>query len=98
MSATVIEIRPHRNGWKVFEARPGWNLFSPRNVRQSIAQNRACFRSGEIRIWIRAAMSNGPFCLTKRFECCDALGVTPHVAVHVQHLEREANGLSVATI
>ncbi len=43
-------------------------------------------------------MSNGPFCLTKRFEGCDALGVTPHVAVHVQHLEREANGLSVATI
>ncbi len=27
MSATLIEIRPHQNGWKVFEA-PGVERFS----------------------------------------------------------------------
>jgi hypothetical protein len=47
---TVIEIRPHRNGWKVFEA-PGVEPVFPEK-RQAInyAENRAWFRSGEIRI------------------------------------------------
>ncbi|PYJ73864.1 MAG: hypothetical protein DME75_00375 [Verrucomicrobia bacterium] len=34
MSATVIEIRPHRNGWKVFEA-PGVEPVFPEK-RQAI--------------------------------------------------------------
>ena len=47
---TVIKIRPHRWGWKIFEApgvEPGF-----REKRQAIdyAQTRANFRSGEIRI------------------------------------------------
>jgi hypothetical protein len=47
---TVIEIRPHRWGWKAFEA-PGVEPVFP-NKGQAIdyAQNRACFRSGEIQI------------------------------------------------
>ncbi len=47
---TVIEIKPHRNGWKVFEA-PGVEPVFPEK-RQAInyAENRASFRSGEIRI------------------------------------------------
>ena len=47
---TVIEIRPHTWGWKVFEA-PGVEPVFPEK-RQAInyAQTRACFRSGEIRI------------------------------------------------
>ena len=47
---TLIEITPHRWGWKVFEA-PGAEPVFPEN-RQAInyAENRACFRSGEIRI------------------------------------------------
>jgi hypothetical protein len=47
---TLIEIRPHRWGWKVFEA-PGVEPVFPEK-RQAInyAENRACFRSGEIRI------------------------------------------------
>ena len=46
----LIEIRPDRNGWKVFEA-PGVEPVFPEK-RQTInyAQNRASFRSGEIRI------------------------------------------------
>jgi hypothetical protein len=47
---TLIEIRPHRWGWKVFEV-PGVEPVFPEK-RQAInyAENRACFRSGEIRI------------------------------------------------
>jgi len=47
---TVIEIRPHRWGWKAFES-PGVEPVFP-NKEQAIdyAQNRACFRSGEIRV------------------------------------------------
>ena len=47
---TLIEIKPHRNGWKVFEA-PGVEPVFPEK-RQAInyAEGRAWFRSGEIRI------------------------------------------------
>jgi hypothetical protein len=47
---TVIEIRPHRWGWKAFEA-PGVEPVFPKKFRRIVyAQNRVCFRSGEI--WI----------------------------------------------
>ena len=48
---TIIEIKPHRWGWKVFEA-PGVEPVFPEK-RQAInyAENRASFRSGEIRIF-----------------------------------------------
>jgi len=47
---TVVEIRPHRWGWRAFEA-PGVEPVFPEK-RQAInyAEGRACFRSGEIRI------------------------------------------------
>jgi len=47
---TVIEVRPHRWGWKVFEP-PGVEPVFPEK-RQAIdyAETRACFRSGEIRV------------------------------------------------
>jgi len=47
---TVIEIKPHRWGWRVFEA-PGVEPVFPEK-RQAIdyAETRACFRSGEIRV------------------------------------------------
>jgi hypothetical protein len=48
---TVIEIRPHRWGWKVFEA-PGVELVVPEKDQAiNYARNRASFRSGEIRIF-----------------------------------------------
>jgi hypothetical protein len=48
---TIIEITPHHNGWKVFEA-PGVEPVFPEK-RQAInhAQNRASFRSGEIPVF-----------------------------------------------
>ena len=47
---TVLEIRPHRWGWKVFES-PGVEPVFPEK-RQAIdyAETRACFRAGEIRV------------------------------------------------
>jgi hypothetical protein len=50
MIATVLEIKPHRWGWKGFEA-PGVEPVFPEK-RQAInyAETRTCFRSGEIRV------------------------------------------------
>ncbi len=50
MNNTVIEIKQHRWGWKVFEA-PGVEPVFPQK-RQAIdyAETRACFRKGEIRV------------------------------------------------
>ena len=50
MTMTVIEIRPHRWGWKAFEAPGVEPLFPKKDQAIDYAQNRACFRSGEIRI------------------------------------------------
>jgi hypothetical protein len=47
---TVIEIRPYRNGWKVFEAAGVEPVFLERDQAINYAQNRASFRWGEIRI------------------------------------------------
>ncbi len=47
---TVIEIRPHRWGWKVFEAPGVEPVFPKKDQALDYAQNRACFRSGEIRV------------------------------------------------
>jgi hypothetical protein len=47
---TVIEIRPHRWGWKAFEAEGVEPVFPKKDHAIDYAQNRACFRSVEIRI------------------------------------------------
>jgi hypothetical protein len=47
---TLIEIRPHRWGWKVFEALGVEPVFPEKRQAINYAQGRACFRSGEIRI------------------------------------------------
>jgi Uncharacterized protein conserved in bacteria (DUF2188) len=44
----VIEIRPHRWGWKVFESPGVKPVFPKQDQAIDYAQNRACFRSGEI--------------------------------------------------
>ncbi len=50
MSVTIIEIRPHGNGWKVFEAPGVEPVFLRKDQAINYAHNRASFRSGEIRI------------------------------------------------
>jgi len=47
---TVIEIKPHRNGWKVFEAPGVEPVFLKKEQAINYAQNRASFRSDEIRV------------------------------------------------
>jgi hypothetical protein len=47
---TLIEIKQHRWGWKVFEARGVVPVFPNKDHAIDYAQNRACFRSGEIRV------------------------------------------------
>jgi hypothetical protein len=47
---TLIEIKPHAWGWKVFEA-PGVEPVFPRKPQAiDYAETRANFRSGEIRV------------------------------------------------
>jgi methyl coenzyme M reductase alpha subunit len=48
---TVIEIKPHRWGWKAFEAPGVEPVFPDKDQAIDYAQNRACFRSGEVRIF-----------------------------------------------
>jgi len=47
---TLIEIKPRRCGWKVFEAPGVEPVFPKKDQAIDYAQNRACFRSGEIRV------------------------------------------------
>jgi hypothetical protein len=47
---TVIEITPHRWGWKAFEAPGVEPVFRKKHQAIDYAETRACFRSGEIRI------------------------------------------------
>jgi hypothetical protein len=47
---TVIEIRPHRWAWKAFESPGVEPVFPQKDQAIDHAQNRACFRSGEIRV------------------------------------------------
>jgi hypothetical protein len=47
---TIIEVKPHRWGWKVFEAPGVEPVFPQKDDAIDYAQDRACFRKGEIRI------------------------------------------------
>jgi len=47
---TVIEIKPHCWGWKVFEAPGVEPVFPEKDHAINYATGRACFRSSEIRI------------------------------------------------
>lgn len=47
---TLIEIRPDRRGWNVFEAPGVEPVFAEKRQAIDYAQNRASFRSGEIRV------------------------------------------------
>jgi hypothetical protein len=49
-AVTIIEIRPFRNGWQVYEAPGVQPVFLNQEQAIDYATCRACFRSGEIRI------------------------------------------------
>jgi hypothetical protein len=47
---TVIEIKPYRWGWRVFEAPGVEPVFLEKRQAIDYAETRACFRAGEIRV------------------------------------------------
>jgi hypothetical protein len=47
---TLIEVKPHRWGWKVFESPGVEPVFPEKDQAINYAEDRASFRSGEIRI------------------------------------------------
>jgi hypothetical protein len=47
---TIIEVRPHGDGWKVFEAAGVEPVFPRKEYAMNYATGRARSRSGEIRI------------------------------------------------
>jgi len=47
---TIIEIRPFRNGWQVYESAGVRHVFLNQEDAISYAEGRAWFGSGEIRI------------------------------------------------
>jgi hypothetical protein len=47
---TVIEVKPRKWGWCVFESSGVEPVFLQKDQAIGYAQTRACFRSGEIRI------------------------------------------------
>ena len=68
LDVTIIEIRPFRNGWKVFEVPGVEPLFLNQDDAISYAEGRACFRSGEIRVLDSSGVVQRtiPFCDTDR--------------------------------
>jgi hypothetical protein len=47
---TVIEVKPHRWSWRVFEAPGVEPVFLEKRQAIDYAETRACFRCGEIRV------------------------------------------------
>jgi len=66
---TVIEIKPHRWGWRVFEAPGVEPVFLEKRQAIDYAETRAC-AFGQVRFayWIRLAIWNAPLRLTKQIE------------------------------
>jgi hypothetical protein len=46
---TLIEVKPHRWGWKAFESDGVEAVFTNKDQAIDYAQNHACFRSAHIR-------------------------------------------------
>ena len=50
LPVTIIEIRPFRNGWQVFESAGVEPVFLSQEQAIDYAKARVCFRAGKIRI------------------------------------------------
>jgi hypothetical protein len=67
---TVIEIRPHRWGWKAFES-SGVEPVLNQEDAIGYATGRACFRSGEIRVLDSSGAVALIIPFTRRIEDCN---------------------------
>jgi hypothetical protein len=71
---TIIEIRPHFGGWKVFEGNGIEPYFSEREQAIHYAENRRALRRGEIRILSAQGEIEETIAFDERFE----LGASDH--------------------
>jgi hypothetical protein len=73
---TVIEISPHKWGWRVFEAPGVEPVLRQKDQAIGYAETRACFWTGEnSRPGFDLASSNAPSRSTRQIECCDCRGL-----------------------
>jgi len=77
---TIIEIRPFRNGWQVYECAGVEPVFLSQQQAIDYAACRACFRAGEIRI----LDSNGAITRTIPFDETHRALVTSSVAFTIR--------------
>ena len=65
---TIIEIRPFRTGWEVYEAPGVQPVFPSKEQAIDYARGRTCFRRGEIRVLNSSGANERviPFDETKR--------------------------------
>jgi hypothetical protein len=63
---TIVEIRPHRWGWKVFEAPGVEPVFGTKAQAIDYAETRACFRHLEMRVVDAAGNINETVALDDR--------------------------------
>ena len=70
---TLIEIRPHRWGWKAFESPSVESVFLKKDQAIDYAQQRAYFRLGGIRVLDSNGNVERVIPSTTRIESCDAV-------------------------
>jgi hypothetical protein len=68
---TVIEISPHKWGWRVFEAPSVEPVFPQKDQAIGYAETRACSGRVKFAFWIRAASSNARLRSMSRIGSCD---------------------------
>jgi hypothetical protein len=68
---TVIEIKPHHRGWKVFEAPGVEPVFREKAQAIGYAKPERAFGRVRFAFWIQRARLNVPLRSTRRIECCD---------------------------
>ena len=76
---TIIEIRPHFGGWKVFEAQGIEPYFSEREQAIHYAEGRTALRRGEIRI----LTAHGEIEETIAFDECAERGEKRHESPNI---------------
>ena len=70
---TVIEVKPRKWGWCVFESPNVEPVFLQKDQAIGYAETRARLRTGEIRIFDSTAMLNAPPPVTPLETLCDRL-------------------------
>ncbi len=84
---TVIEIRPFRNGWQVYESAGVQPVFLNQQDAIDYATGRACCRSGEIRVFGSAGICAKYFRLMFR---CKMLVINQPLAFLIRSNKTEA--------